>query len=129
MSISDLMEAMANAGAPMEAILLAVRAIEAKDAELAAREAEAAERRAKDAARANHRRALLTPDWEATRRTIFERDNWTCVYCGTTNADQWHCDHVVPLSRGGTSDVDNLATSCRSCNLSKGSLLIAEWRS
>lgn len=45
------MKAMADAGAPFEAILIAVRALEAKDAELAARDAEAAEKRAKDAER------------------------------------------------------------------------------
>jgi len=45
------MEAMAAAGAPFEAILIAVRALEAKDAEIAKRDAEAAEKRAKDAER------------------------------------------------------------------------------
>ncbi|MDH7973701.1 hypothetical protein QH494_16030 [Sphingomonas sp. AR_OL41] len=37
MTVSDLMQAMADAGAPLEAILLAVRALEAKDGEIAAR--------------------------------------------------------------------------------------------
>lgn len=51
MSISELMQAMADAGAPMEAIILAVRALEAKDAQIAARDAKQAEKRAKDAER------------------------------------------------------------------------------
>lgn len=38
-SVSDLMEAMIEAGAPMAAVVIAVRAIEAKDAEIAARDA------------------------------------------------------------------------------------------
>lgn len=45
MSIADLMESMAKAGAPMEAILLAVRALEAKDAVIEARRAGDRERK------------------------------------------------------------------------------------
>ena len=48
MTVSDLMKAMADAGAPFEAILIAVQALEAKDAEIAARDAEVAEKRAKE---------------------------------------------------------------------------------
>lgn len=51
MTVSDLMKAMADAGAPFEAILIAVRAIEAKDAEIAERDRVEAEKRAKDAER------------------------------------------------------------------------------
>lgn len=57
MTVSDLMKAMADAGAPFEAILIAVRALEAKDAEIAARDEEAAEKRAKDAERKRIERA------------------------------------------------------------------------
>lgn len=45
------MQALADAGAPMDAIVIALRALEEKDAEIAARDAVAAERRAKDAER------------------------------------------------------------------------------
>lgn len=48
---SELMKAMADAGAPFEAILIAVQALEAKDAEIAAREAEIAQKRAGNAER------------------------------------------------------------------------------
>lgn len=51
MTPSQLMEAMAGAGAPFEAILIAIRALEEKDAEIAARDNAAAEKRARDAAR------------------------------------------------------------------------------
>jgi len=126
--MSDLMQAMADAGAPMQAILIAVQALEAKDAEIAARDAVVAGKRAKDAARSAERRSMLPLEWEDVRRLVFERDNWTCAYCGTTEADQWHCDHIIPLARGGSNDSDNLATSCRSCNSSKGDRLVSEWR-
>jgi hypothetical protein len=51
------MQAMSAAGAPFEAILIAVRALEEKEAEIAARDAEAAEKRAKDAARKRNARS------------------------------------------------------------------------
>jgi len=57
MTVSELMQAMADAGAPFDAILIAVRALEAKDAEIAARDAEVAEKRAKDAERKRNARA------------------------------------------------------------------------
>lgn len=66
MTASELMKAMAAAGAPFEAILIAVEALDAKDAEIAARDAEKAEKRAKDAERKRVRRA--STDIPRTRR-------------------------------------------------------------
>lgn len=60
MSISDLMEAMAKAGAPMEAILLAVRAIEAKDAEISARRANDRERKQRQRAKVRNEDGTVT---------------------------------------------------------------------
>lgn len=48
-----------------------------------------------------------------------------CFYCG---AKSDHADHVIPLSRGGTHDLDNLVPACAKCNFSKGAKLPAiEW--
>lgn len=47
-----------------------------------------------------------------------------CVYCGGPFE---HVDHVLPVSRGGTDDVENLVPSCTSCNTSKGDRLLDEW--
>ena len=38
------------------------------------------------------------------------------------------CDHIVPVARGGTSSLDNLATSCYKCNTIKSSWLLSELR-
>ena len=57
MKASELAAAMADAGAPMEAILIALRALEAKDAIIAERDAVDAEKRAKDAERKRISRA------------------------------------------------------------------------
>jgi len=45
--------------------------------------------------------------------------------CGADK--QLEGDHVVPLSRGGSNALVNLATACRPCNLSKGSKTVEEW--
>ena len=114
MSVSALMEAMAAAGAPMEAIILAVRALEAKDAEIAAY------RYQPDVVPLLKGRARADM-WA----TLAARDGLMCAYCGATPTQ---IDHIVPRSRGGTNDPRNLALACAPCNLDKSDLLIAEWR-
>src|SRR5215213_5416239 len=44
-----------------------------------------------------------------TRQNIFKRDGYCCQYCGTV--DELTLDHVVPKSRGGKSNWDNLTTA------------------
>jgi len=63
----------------------------------------------------------------SVRLAIFERDEWTCVYCGTDEAP-FHVDHVFPVSQGGTDDLENLVCACAPCNLGKGALTLEEWR-
>jgi 5-methylcytosine-specific restriction endonuclease McrA len=60
-----------------------------------------------------------------SRRALFARDGWRCVYCGTTNG-RLTLDHVVPRSRGGDSVWENVVTSCAPCNLRKGNRLLHE---
>src|SRR5207245_4210728 len=60
-----------------------------------------------------------------SRRALFARDEWRCVYCGTS-AGRLTLDHVVPRSRGGDSVWENVVTSCAPCNLRKGDRLLEE---
>jgi len=57
-----------------------------------------------------HRRTTLS------RRAVFARDDHRCQYCGG-HADS--IDHVVPRSKGGPHDWENVAAACRPCNLRK----------
>ena len=52
----------------------------------------------------------------------FERDNYTCVYCGLDGRlsfDNWmqltH-DHVMPKGQEGKDELSNIATACFYCN-------------
>src|SRR6266850_1338742 len=60
-----------------------------------------------------------------SRRALFARDGWRCVYCGTSSG-RMTLDHVVPRSRGGDSVWENVDTSCAPCNLRKGNRLLHE---
>ena len=60
-----------------------------------------------------------------SRRALFARDGWRCVYCGTS-AGRLTLDHVVPRSRGGDSVWENVVTSCAPCNLRKADRLLHE---
>ena len=74
-------------------------------------------------------RRLLAQPWRAgysdpaftrNRPRAYERDGRDCVSCGQQlGANEYICDHIVPLSQGGTSDLANLQTLCRSCNKEK----------
>lgn len=79
--------------------------------------------RAKLKRRSNENEVRFTPH---KRRTIIERDKWTCQCCGVkvhddkvNNPTKAHIDHIVPISKGGNSETGNLRVLCRTCNLSK----------
>jgi 5-methylcytosine-specific restriction endonuclease McrA len=70
-------------------------------------------------------RVPRTVQRKISRRALFARDGWTCVYCGTTSG-RLTLDHVVPRSRGGESIWENVVTACAPCNLRKGDRLLTE---
>lgn len=61
---------------------------------------------------------------ELTRRNVFKRDNFTCVYCGS-HLDLT-VDHIIPKSLGGKNTWDNLVTACKLCNNKKDNKLLDE---
>lgn len=57
----------------------------------------------------------------ANRRKVYERDGYTCRYCGTPVTPYTATlDHLVPMAAGGTNGLDNLVTACLACNTRKG---------
>lgn len=68
------------------------------------------------------------PQWtisQEKREEIYERDSRKCVYC--SSKDSLTIDHMTPRSRGGSDDLDNLVTCCKSCNSRKGTKTYAEY--
>lgn len=49
---------------------------------------------------------------------VWQRDQGRCRQCGADSYLEF--DHVIPLSRGGATSVNNLQLLCRRCNLQKG---------
>lgn len=54
----------------------------------------------------------------ALRRSVYERDGYRCLACGSTV--DLTVDHIVPWSLGGEDTFENLRTLCRPCNSRKG---------
>lgn len=63
-----------------------------------------------------------------TRKAVLARDSYTCQYCGREAAAGLTVDHVIPRSRGGRSEWENIVASCAPCNRKKGSRLPREAR-
>lgn len=83
------------------------------------------------------------------RRRVYERDDWTCHYCGlrihpatpnqakgrnapvdmSSGSPVWlELDHIVPRALGGTNLFDNLRAACSPCNRRKSdSTQAADW--
>ena len=75
---------------------------------------------------AKEQRALMTPK---LRNFIKERDNYTCCECGNSVYAEpnllLEIDHIIPVSKGGLTQTDNLRTLCWRCNRSKGAKLVS----
>jgi 5-methylcytosine-specific restriction endonuclease McrA len=79
----------------------------------------------------NQIRKSLSP---ALRKRIYERDGGTCCLCKektrffnslydspfNNGPKAGSVDHIVPRSKGGSDDEDNLRWMCRSCNCARG---------
>lgn len=60
-----------------------------------------------------------------TRKAVLARDSWTCQYCGCQRSGLT-VDHVIPRSRGGGSNWENIVAACGPCNRRKGNRLPRE---
>jgi 5-methylcytosine-specific restriction endonuclease McrA/predicted RNA-binding Zn-ribbon protein involved in translation (DUF1610 family) len=59
---------------------------------------------------------------DSLRYQVLKRDNSRCTRCGATpqtDGVSLHVDHIVPVSKGGKTELDNLQTLCAPCNLGK----------
>jgi 5-methylcytosine-specific restriction endonuclease McrA len=79
-------------------------------------------RRTKALRRRNERKLWTAKDWDR----LVARFDGCCAYCGEKK--ELTLDHVVPVSRGGRHAAGNFLPACRSCNSSKSSKLLVEWK-
>jgi len=57
---------------------------------------------------------------KTVRFEVFKRDVFTCTYCGQKPPIVvLEVDHIIPVSQGGSNDLENLTTSCFDCNRGK----------
>jgi excisionase family DNA binding protein len=66
------------------------------------------------------RRRLTGSLLYAIRFSVFQRDQFTCQYCGQRAPNvQLELEHRIPVCEGGTDEMDNLVTACTACNRGK----------
>lgn len=54
------------------------------------------------------------------RYNVLHAFGFTCAYCGVSSREaRLEIDHVLPVSSGGTNDINNLVAACRECNAGK----------
>lgn len=57
------------------------------------------------------------------RLDVLSRDKFRCVFCGKSPATDLgtilHIDHIIPFSKGGKTNLNNLQTLCSDCNIGK----------
>ena len=58
---------------------------------------------------------------DSLRYRVLERDGFCCQICGSKRIDgiKLEVDHIVPISKGGRTELNNLQTLCERCNRGK----------
>ena len=76
------------------------------------------------------------------RKIVYQKYSGKCSYCGIKlSYNEMQVDHIIPKYRGsshseinsyglqkGTNDIENLNPSCKSCNCSKSTFTIENWK-
>ena len=78
-------------------------------------------------AQIKEQRALMT---RKLRAYIKERDNFTCCICNNSVYNEpnllLEVDHIIPISKGGMTEENNLQTLCWKCNRAKADKIIID---
>jgi len=63
------------------------------------------------------------------KQEIWEKSDGRCCKCGCSfneKGKMFTIEHVIPLSKGGTNDKDNVIGLCKQCNLEKGEMVVTK---
>ncbi len=59
------------------------------------------------------------------RFEVLKRDRFCCQYCSAKPPKvPLEVDHILPVSKGGKNNIDNLITACFDCNRGKSNILL-----
>lgn len=89
---------------------------------------------AKRAASHNRRARRKKAPGSHTTEQLYEQfmmQEGKCFYCKVElqhARNSWNADHVIPLSRGGSNDIENIVIACPLCNRRKHGKLPHEWQ-
>ena len=63
-------------------------------------------------------------------RFVWDRTNGYCGYCGVplNPFENWHVDHIVPLSQNGEDTLGNKVAACAPCNRRKHAFDVEQFR-
>ncbi len=80
----------------------------------------------------NHRRyakKLQAEGFHTLEEVLVKLKNqkYKCYYCDISIKTKYHRDHMIPLIRGGSDDISNIALTCPSCNLRKNMMTAEEF--
>jgi hypothetical protein len=74
------------------------------------------------------KKLMPAADWREERTRKFQilvSADFTCAYCGCRpGSEHLHVDHLVPVSRGGSDNIENLCCACETCNSRKSNAII-----
>jgi 5-methylcytosine-specific restriction endonuclease McrA len=77
--------------------------------------------------RLNHYDHVPVHEAPFTRRSLYQRDNYTCQYCGRrAGPEKLSIDHVLPRSKGGRTSWENCVLACIRCNARKADRSLKE---
>lgn len=64
---------------------------------------------------------------KTTKETVYENGHGVCAICGKPVSQQdFTIDHIIPLSRGGSNNIDNFQIACYDCNELKSNRMDSE---
>lgn len=66
-----------------------------------------------------YQRSILS---DSLRYDVLKKDNFTCRFCGASAKNdgvKLEVDHILPVSKGGKTEINNLQTLCERCNRGK----------
>ena len=62
------------------------------------------------------------------RFEVLDKYSYTCQYCGRKPPEvTLEIDHLLPTTKGGKTEINNLIVSCRDCNIGKSNKVIVGW--